>query len=246
MPEHSFVGILGGMGPAATAAFYSHLVARTPATRDQDHLKVVMWADPTVPDRTAALLGDGESIVPWLERGVRALRASGAEVIVCPCNTAHVWLDEVVRNHGLNLLSIVDATIDEARVAALGDHPIGILATEATLSAGLYQEGLAERGLRAVRPEPQQQARLIEAIYQVKAGTETDLRRAAATVGQVCQELVAAGAGAIMSACTELSLVLHDVDPAVRVIDSTDALVQAVVRRFGTSPTAAPDPGSMR
>ena len=246
MPEHSLVGILGGMGPAATAAFYNHLVASTPATRDQDHLKVVMWADPTVPDRTAALLGDGESIVPWLERGVRALRASGAHVIVCPCNTAHVWLGEVVRKHGLDLLSIVDATIEEARAAAPGGHPIGILATEATLSAGLYQDGLAERGLTAILPEPQQQARLIEAIYRVKAGTEADLRRAAATVAQVCRELVAAGAGTIMSACTELSLVLQDVDPTVRVIDSTDALVQAVVRRYGPVATAAPGPGSTR
>lgn len=229
MPERSLVGILGGMGPAATAAFYTRLVESTPATRDQDHLRIVMWADPTVPDRTAALLEDGESIVPWLERGVRALRASGADIIVCPCNTAHVWLGAVAREHGVELLSIVNATIEEATTAGRHDGPIGILATEATLSSGLYQEALTQRGLAPLVPEPQDQARLIEAIYRVKAGTTSDFERATALIAQVCGQLAASGAGTIICACTELSLVLQDVDPAVRIIDSTDALVRAVV-----------------
>ena len=55
------VGILGGMGPAATADFYARLVRATPAERDQDHLPVVVWGDPTVPDRVAALAGTGPS-----------------------------------------------------------------------------------------------------------------------------------------------------------------------------------------
>ncbi|MGC0252195.1 aspartate/glutamate racemase family protein [Pseudactinotalea sp. Z1748] len=266
MPERPLLGILGGMGPAATAAFYTQLVTRTPATRDQDHLRVVMWADPTVPDRTAALTGAGPSVVPWLERGVRALRASGADVIVSPCNTAHVWLGPVAREQGVELLSIVDATIERALavggsdgavgtspveagpngVGPNGVGPIGVLATSATLGSGLYQQALGERSRVALLPEPPAQERLIEAIYRVKVGTPAALEQAAAALADVCRQLVAAGATTIISACTELSLVLPGAR-AVPIIDSTDALVRAVLHRFhqpGTSSPGTPGPPS--
>lgn len=249
MPERPLLGILGGMGPAATAAFYTQLVTRTPATRDQDHLRVVMWADPTVPDRTAALTGVGPSVVPWLERGVRALQASGADVIVSPCNTAHVWLGPVAREQGVELLSIVDATIERALEVGGSDAavetgpieagPIGVLATSATLGSGLYQQALAERGREALLPEPPDQERLIEAIYQVKVGTTAALERAAAALAVVCDQLVASGATTIISACTELSLVLPG-ERAVPIVDSTAALVQAALLRFYQSGTPGP------
>ncbi|MGC0272603.1 aspartate/glutamate racemase family protein [Pseudactinotalea sp. Z1739] len=256
MPERPLLGILGGMGPAATAAFYTQLVTRTPATRDQDHLRVVMWADPTVPDRTAALTGAGPSVVPWLERGVRALQASGADVIVSPCNTAHVWLGPVAREQGVELLSIVDATIERALEVGGSDAaveaglieagPIGVLATSATLGSGLYQQALAERDRAALLPEPPDQERLIEAIYQVKVGTTAALGRAAAALAVVCDQLVASGAMTIISACTELSLVLPG-HRAVPIIDSTAALVQSVLLRFyqsGTPGSGASGPGT--
>ena len=90
--DEPIVGILGGMGPLATADFYTKLILATPATRDQEHLRVVMWADPTVPDRSVGILGDGPDATPWLVRGGQMLAAMGAAFIAMPCNTAHAYL----------------------------------------------------------------------------------------------------------------------------------------------------------
>lgn len=231
MSHPMLLGILGGMGPAATAGFYSHLVDVTPAVRDQDHVRVVMWADPTVPDRTAALLGEGESVVPWLERGVRALQDAGADLLVCPCNTAHAWLPDVAREAGVELLSIVDASADAvAEVAAPGAR-VGILGTDATLASGLYQDALTDRGLHPAVPTAETQRSLVEAIYEVKIGGEPNLREAGRLVTEVCAELVAAGCEVVLSGCTEVSLLLGGLSLEVPVVDSTDALARAVVRR---------------
>lgn len=222
------VGILGGMGPAATAAFYQRLVQLTPATHDQGHLPVVIWADPTVPDRTAAFEGRGPSVLPWLERGLRVLKGAGAGIVVCPCNTAHIWLPDVARAEGLKLLSIIGATVDAVGASAAPGARVGLLATSATLRSGLYQESLATAGFEPVVPNPSTQDRLVEGIYRVKAGR---MEEAAALMAEAVAELVDGGASAIISGCTEVSVVLARERLSVRVVDSIDALAAAVLHR---------------
>lgn len=239
MSEPPLIGILGGMGPAATAAFYARLVELTPARQDQDHLRVAIWADPTVPDRPAALTGEGKSVLPWLNRGLTALGRCGVEFVVSPCNTAHVWLGDVARDHGIKLLSIIDSTVDEAAASTRPDTNIGILATHATLTSGLYQESLSARGLRPLAPAAEVQELVARAIYLVKGGSAGGLDEAASLIGRVCEHLVAGGAGAIVSGCTEISLVLGQLRAGVAIIDSTDALARAVIRRSFDRPGAA-------
>lgn len=226
------VGILGGMGPSATAAFYTRLVEVTPAECDQDHIPVVMWADPTVPDRTAAFEGHGESVVPWLERGVRALRQAGAGLVACPCNTAHVWLPDVAHAEGVELVSIIDATVDAVGARAIPGAAVGLLGTDATLASGLYQRALSVRGFRPLTPSPATQKRLVDAIYKVKVGTPTTLAEAAHLVERVGDELTGSGAAAIVSGCTEVSVLLGRLTLRVPAIDSMEALAHAVVRRW--------------
>src|SRR5436305_14021021 len=96
-------GILGGMGPAATADLYQKIIAATPATRDQEHIPVVIWADPTVPDRTPAVLDGGEDPTPWLLRGAERLVAMGAAFIAVPCNTAHAFFPRIAPQISLPL-----------------------------------------------------------------------------------------------------------------------------------------------
>ena len=112
------LGILGGMGPLATADFYAKLIAQTPAARDQDHVPVVIYAVPQVPDRTAALLRGGATPVPALLAGLRTLVAAGAQAIAMPCNTAHAWFDELAAQSPVPLLHIADAAADAATLIA--------------------------------------------------------------------------------------------------------------------------------
>ena len=136
------VGILGGMGPAATADFYRKLVQATPAARDQDHLAVLVEADPSIPDRTAAFLHGGPSPLPWLRRAGKALECRGAALVVMPCNTAHLWHAAVAQQLCVPLLHIVDAVAqdlcDQLGDRAAGGLRVGLLGTSATVAGELY------------------------------------------------------------------------------------------------------------
>ncbi|WP_309139629.1 amino acid racemase [Siccirubricoccus sp. G192] len=118
-----FLGVLGGMGPLASAQFMARLTLLTPAERDQDHIPALLWSDPRVPDRTAARLGGGEDPLPALLRGLRGLEAAGCGAIAIPCNTAHGWFDALQAATGLPILHIVDAAAAElARLGVPGER----------------------------------------------------------------------------------------------------------------------------
>lgn len=83
------VGVLGGMGPLATADFYTKFVRLTPARTDQEHPRVFIDSNPKIPDRTAGLFGQGPDPAPALVATAQGLVRAGADVIVIPCNSAH-------------------------------------------------------------------------------------------------------------------------------------------------------------
>jgi aspartate racemase len=232
------VGILGGMGPAATADFYLKLVQATPAARDQDHIPVLMQADPSVPDRTESFLHGGPSPLPWLRRGAASLQAGGAELLVMPCNTAHLWYDPIACEMRTPMLHIVDA-VAEALIVALGARAhgplrIGLLGTTATLAGQLYPRRAALHAgtthWRWVQPSREEQSELVEAGIAAVKGAELD--RGAVLIGQALDALVRRGVDAVVHACTEVPLVLHAQRCAGLVaIDSTAALARLTVRR---------------
>ena len=106
------LGILGGMGPAATAEFYRRLVEQTNANCDQEHIPVIIWGDPTVPDRSTSLMNRDD--LPWekLKQGILGLKNAGCEHIVIPCNTAHFWYDRM-NKLGVPITHIVDSVAKE-------------------------------------------------------------------------------------------------------------------------------------
>lgn len=231
--QRPIVGILGGMGPAATADLYMKIIAATPATRDQDHLHVVIWADPTVPDRSDALLHGGADPTPWLLRGATQLVAMGAAFIAVPCNTAHAFFPAIERTITVPLIHMMDETASAVEIAHPAIARVGLLATTGTIASGLYQEWFAKHHIEVVVPEDDLQERsVMTAIHRVKAGETgrdtTDLLSRAAI------SLVEHGAEALIAGCTELPLVFRDGDAAVSVIDPTRVLAEAIVRRATT------------
>ncbi|MFE2109853.1 aspartate/glutamate racemase family protein [Kitasatospora sp. NPDC059463] len=237
------LGILGGMGPRATADFYRRLVERTPAATDQEHLPVLMWADPRVPDRTAALLGEGPSPVPAMVAGARWLRRAGAGCIAVPCNTAHAYLDQLSRAVGVEVLDMVEAAMAAAVRMAPGVRRVGVLATRGTRAAGLYERAGERLGVDVVQvPAPVQRECVDVAIRAVKAGTglaeaEQRIARAAAALGEQ-------GVQAVVAACTEIPLVGGAAARLLPLLDSTDALVDVVLERLWRSPCTASPAGA--
>src|SRR5688500_14376620 len=128
------------MGPLATVDFMHNLLAVAPAVSDQDHVPVVVSSIPQVPDRSAAFRGEGASPLAAMVASGRRLADAGAGLVVMPCNTAHLWFDDVQRRLGLPMLHLVDAAIEDAQAHAGVDGRMGLLATDATLASGLYRD----------------------------------------------------------------------------------------------------------
>ena len=220
------VGILGGMGPAATVDFYDKLVRSTPVARDQEHLRVVLWADPTIPDRAQAFEGAGPDPTPWLEQGIQHLIDCGAEILVVPCNTVHIYLSAALRNKNIEFISIVDAAVEAALKSQSGTS-IGLLATNATLASGLYQRALAAQGMESVLPAADMQKLLTATIYRVKAGeTGPQVHQ---DVRTILEQLSRGTTGTVICACTEISVLLSRLDTDIRIIDTSLALAQKTV-----------------
>lgn len=218
------LGVLGGMGPAATLDFLVKLHAATPATRDEDHLRVITDSDPRLPGRNAALSGDGPSPGPALVAMAQRLERAGAELLAMPCNAAHGWAGEIAAAVGVPFVSMIEAAADAA--LATGARRIGVLAAAATLQSGLYRDALAARGLAPIEVEA---AAIMPLIMRIKAG-DTGAEVGAA-MAALAEALAGQGAETVLMACTEVPLVLASGEVAVPLIDATAALVDAVLAR---------------
>ncbi|MEV4641945.1 amino acid racemase [Actinoplanes sp. NPDC049548] len=226
MTGRCLVGVLGGMGPAATADFFAKLVRATPAATDQEHLATLVWSDPSIPDRTDALLGTGPSPVPRLVEGVHLLDRAGATLIAIPCSTAHAFLPELRRATARPVVSMVEATVQRLRAAHPQVTTVGLLATTGTVTTGLYQRSFRWSGIDCLVPAPPQQERVMQAVRQVKAG---NMQTASRTLGPPVAALTGSGAQILVAACTELPLVLGSRAAGCDVFDPTKALAEDVV-----------------
>lgn len=222
------LGILGGMGPMATVDFMGKIIRNTPASCDQDHIQMVVCSATNVPDRTAAILGQGSDPLPAMLDALHRLELSGASCIAIPCNTAHHWHGALQAETSVPIIHIVDAVADALARQRL-NPTIGVLATDGTVRAGIYQERLAERGYACVAPDAKAQAEIMRAIRLVKAGHTNE---AAGILGREAETLAARGCSHIAMACTEIPLALAtlDNDLGAALLDPTDLLAQACVR----------------
>ena len=221
------IGVLGGMGPAATVDFLRKLLVASGATRDQDHPRIVVDCDPTLPDRHAGIAGTGPSPGPRLAQMARGLKRAGAELLAMPCNTAHAFEEEVRAATDLPFVSIVEAAVAETLARAPGARRVGLLAADGCLDARLYPRAFAARGVESSEIEGAARDRFMALVWRVKAGNlSAEVREGmAALAAQLRRE----GAEAIVAACTEVPLVLAEGDLDVPLIDSTAALARATV-----------------
>jgi aspartate racemase len=218
-------GVLGGMGPDATVDFMAKVISLTPADKDQDHVHMLVDHNPTVPNRQAAILADGEDPGPELAAMAVRLEAAGADFLVIPCNTAYVFTDAVTSATSIPLISIIDVTI--ATAIKHGATAVGVLATDGCLQAGVYQEALRHAGVEPVLPSDDELKEFMTLIQRIKAGFQGgQIGRGMAVLAA---ELVDRGAQAIIAGCTEIPLVLKDSMLNVPLVSSTDVLAQETV-----------------
>ncbi|THF65182.1 cysteate racemase [Pseudothauera rhizosphaerae] len=224
-----FVGVLGGMGPLATVDLLAKIIEETPATFDQDHVPVVAHNVAQIPDRQRFVAGTGPSPLPAMLAGIARLDAIGAGCIAIPCNTAHIWFDELAAGSRAPLIHIADAAAEDLHDGAPVTR-VGLLATQGTLRAAFYQNRFAARGILALTNSDEEFDTLFTpGCYAVKAG---DLPRAARLLGEAAAHLAERGAERLVLACTEVPPALARLDATTLPpqVDATRALARACVR----------------
>lgn len=227
------IGILGGMGPMATADLFQKIIALTDAGADNGHIRVYIDSNASIPDRTAAILDGGEDPVPAMADALRHLEACGADCVIMPCNTAHYFLPRLEPLTQTPFLSMIETGARACRERFPGKSA-AILATKGTLAAGLYQEALAAEGVPFLIPDEGEQEALMEVIYQgVKAGAPPERYREALL--SVTEGLAGRGADCFLLACTELPLAFQALGLDLPRIDPTEELAKAAVRFCGYS-----------
>jgi len=215
-------GVLGGMGPEATLDFMSRVMANTPAECDQDHLRMLVDHNPTLPNRHAAIAGDIPSVGPLLAEMAAGLQTAGADFIVMPCNTAHAFADDIRAAVTVPFLNLVDISVSAA--VNTGARKIGVMAAKGCLAAGLYQQSLTRHGLEPILWADAELQQFMALVYRIKAGARD------AGIGQTMEELasklIAQGATSLIAACTEIPLVYEQQRCEVPLLNSTELLAQ--------------------
>ena len=221
------LGILGGMGPAASAEFYRRLVEQTTASCDQDHIPVVIWGDPTVPDRSTSLINRDD--LPWekLKQGILGLKNAGCDHIVIPCNTAHFWYDRMSKL-GVPITHIAGSVAEELKALKIYSGTIGIIGTKATMSLGLYQHYLGGRGWSCITPSTYEMDMYVQpAIDLIKAN---NMEAAHDLLLKAIEGLMSYGVDAVVLGCTEIPLAVKETHyNNIPLINSIDSLVKQAI-----------------
>jgi aspartate racemase len=241
-PERT-LGVLGGMGPAASAEFLRLLAAAAPAAADQEHPRVLMLSDTAIPDRTAAILGDGADPTPYIKAGLLTLTHWGADVLAMPCNTAHVFIEDILPTLPAPLIHIVDATLREA--SCVSPRGSWLMASTGTVLSGLYQRRAKELRYTLAVPDQQVQDDVHDAGLLVKANRMTE---AGDRFREVALRLWQRESMPLMAACTELPLCHAAAGlPPETMISSLAALARACTHYlYGALASADPRRGDER
>ncbi len=217
------VGVLGGMGPAATVDFMDRLLKATAAPREQDNLRLIVDCNPHVPDRNH-LEADGPQPGPVLAGMAHGLEVAGAEFVVMACNTAHIYEADI---RGALQVPFVSLIAETARVFK-ARHPTsgraGLLATTTCIDAKLYQDALKTVGVETLTLDSDGLGRFMTLLYEIKRGNLSDASRA--EMRSLADLLIATGAEVIVAGCTEVPLVLSPGDIAKPLVDTTEVLVE--------------------
>lgn len=223
------LGIIGGLGPLASAHFYSLITKMSKAETDQEHMEIILYSKPSIPDRTSFILGksDANPLFDMLEVG-RMLERMDAAMLAIPCITAHYFHEELERGINIPVLHAIRETAVYLKNA--GVSKVGILATDGTVSSGLFEKILSEYGIDTVCPSHSGQSKVMDIIYrQVKTGRKGNLD----DLNEVGRELFDNGAEVNLLGCTELSILKRDYELSAGYLDVMEVLARKAVLECG-------------
>ena len=229
MTDKKTLGVIGGLGPIATAHFMELVINMTDVQTDQEHLPMIVYNMPFIPDRTAHILDNSQpSPLPDMLKIGQTLQAQGADRIAIPCVTAHYFMDALEKEISIPLINGVRETV--AHLKENGIKKVGIMATDGTVASGIFHRELEKQDMTPLAPTPAAQADVMHLIFNnVKAGKPAEMDRFFAAA----EDLRSQGAEAIILGCTELSLIKRDCPIGAGFVDAMEVLARQSVLDCG-------------
>lgn len=220
------IGIIGGMGPLATCDLMKKIIENTEATCDQDYPRICVDCNTNIPDRTAAILGQGKDPCPEMIKSAIRLQCIGADVLIVSCNTAHYFLENVEKCVDIPILHMPRETAKE--LAKQGVRKAALLATNGTIQCGLYDQELNKQGIDCIHPNTEDQQMIMSIIYDyVKAGKPY---KCVEKIRAMQDRLANQGVEKLILGCTELPIAFAQWDTLIPTIDPTDVLARSAIR----------------
>lgn len=221
------LGVIGGLGPMATAYFMELLTRMSDAETDQKHMEVLVYSKPSIPDRTRYILGESEkSPLPDMLSAGETLREAGADLLAVPCVTAHYFRGDLERMLGIPVINGVADTV--SCLVKEKKNCVGIMGTDGTIRSGLLQNVFQTAGIESIVPGEHAQRKVMAMVYdEIKAGRSVDMEK----FRQVSKELFEEGAEAILLACTELSLIKKEHALAAGYLDILEVIARSAVEQ---------------
>ena len=229
LKKEQVLGVIGGLGPRATTRFLELTTLMTEAAADQDHLNMIVYIFPSIPDRTGYIQGSNlKSPLPGLLTVTRELARQGADQILLPSVTAHYFYEELQRAVTVPIINAVTETV--SRLKEAGISRAGIMATEGVILSGQLAGAMAREGIHPVMPSRDRQEDVTHLIYQnIKAGKPPEMDR----FHRVCEDMRQRDAQVIVLGCTELSMIKRDQELGAGFLDTMEVLAQTSVIRCG-------------
>jgi aspartate racemase len=229
--QRQVLGILGGMGPEATADLYKNIVRLTPAVKDQEHIPTVIYSLPQTPDRVASIMSSDTAIYAYLREGVKLLEESGAKCIAIPCNTVHYFYDFMDSQTDVPIIHMIRETVTEIKKSYPNIKTVGLLATSGTIKTKLYQDELEKRGIKIIVPEDEViDEKVMKAIYGIKS--RTDHQENEDLLAEAGQHVIDKGAELIVLGCTEIPLAFNPDRVDVPVVNATKVLAEKAIECY--------------
>lgn len=226
------LGIIGGMGPWATAYTFNEIVRLTKAETDADHIHILIDNNTTIPDRTKAICGDGKSPIAEIANSLKVMQKWGADLVIIPCNTTHYYFEEIQSLTDIKILNIIEITAAACK-KKYGRACCGILATKGTIITNLYQEELTSKDIPYVTPKSENIKHIMQFIYDYVKGNKTP-DDGLSIIKPVLDEMVLRGAEYFVLGCTELSVLTGlKINNVYSFVDSSLELVKAAITECG-------------
>lgn len=222
------VGIIGGMGPGATALLFQKMINYTNANSDSEHIHIIIDNNTEIPDRTSAILKGEDTPVHYICESGKKLESCGADMLLIPCNTSHYFYDYIQEQISIPVVNMITETA--RKCLENGYKKVGVLATTGTCQTNIYAKELEKFGIEAIYPDEEGQKRVMEIIYdQVKAGKKIN----ALIIDQTLKRMAAKGAQAFILGCTELPFAIKNGDFGYHFLDSLDILAKRGIEMAG-------------